>query len=177
MGDKMEQKGNINKANEQKNDVLLVDNQVAEKQITPTLDKGLHIALIEASALHKKVCRQHFADLGLTEGQPKVFSYLKYSGGCLQKDLAYNCHVEPATMTVILRKMFAEEYVTKKAVYVSGGKRAFMIELTAKGEEIAKKVDNIVLETENLCFKNFSVKEQEELIELLKKMSNNLKTD
>lgn len=162
---------------EQKSNEKMLNDQILGTHITPTLDKGLHIALIEASALHKKVSRQHFADLGLTEGQPKVFSYLKYSGGCLQKDLAYNCHVEPATMTVILRKMFTEEYVTKEAVYVSGGKRAFMIKLTTKGEEIAKKVDNIVLETENLCFKDFSKKEQEQLIELLKKMSDNLKID
>lgn len=44
--------------------------------------------------------------------------------GYLQKDLAARCHVEPATMTIILTNMEKMGYIRRETAHVSGGKRA-----------------------------------------------------
>ena len=64
--------------------------------------KSLHRVFIRTAKIHKKTCHQRFQQLGLTEGQPKVLEYLYHHNGCSQKDLAKNCHIQPATATSLL---------------------------------------------------------------------------
>ena len=80
---------------------------------------------------------QEFQKLNITTGQPKVLSILSQKEGYLQKDLAERCHVEPATMTSILKKMEEKELIYKKSESVSGGKRAYAIYLTEQGRALA----------------------------------------
>ena len=116
----------------------------------------LHSALIGAFAVHKKRSMQEFQKLDLTAGQPKVLSVLSKKEGYLQKDLAEEVHVQPATISNILNNMQDKDMIYKKQEYVSGGKRAFAIYLTDKGRDIAEKVNEIVNDTEELSFHGFN---------------------
>lgn len=144
-----------------------------------TENKRLHRALIYSSSAHRKACRTEFQRLNLSEGQPKVLAVLFEKEGYLQKDLARICHVEPATMTIILSNMEKKDLIRRETSHVSGGKRAFEVYLTEKGKEIAEVVNNIVGEVENKGLKGFTVSEQEQLISYLERLGNNLslKTD
>lgn len=138
------------------------------------MEKRLHIALINASAIHKKRGRQEFQKLNLSEGLPKVLSCLMENDGIVQKDLAEKCNVEPATMTTLLRKLLSDGLIRKETTYISGGKRAFTISLTALGRSTAKKVNQIVDSLEFLCYQGFSEDEKLLLVDLLDRITKNL---
>ncbi len=133
-----------------------------------------HTALIGCSAAHKKCSMQEFQKLDLTTGQPKVLAILSHKEGCLQKDLAAQSHVEPATMTSILNNMSEKGLIYKQKELVSGGKRAYSIYLTEKGHEMALKVNQIVDEMEVISFQGFDDNEKQLLIRLLNRVQSNL---
>lgn len=137
-------------------------------------DKYLHVLLIKLAALHKKKSRQRFQEMNLAEGQPKVLSVLLPIEGCLQKDLAQACHVEPATMTSLLKNMEKSELIYKKQDLVSGGKRANRIYFTEKGKELAYRVNHVVGELEKVCFDGFTEKERDDFLDAFSRIINNL---
>lgn len=72
--------------------------------------------------------------------------------------------------------MEKNELIYKETVYVSGGKRANEIYLTDKGRNLAKKVNKIVEDMEEISFKNFNDSEKHTLISLLNRIESNLKS-
>lgn len=134
----------------------------------------LILALIQASSAHQKSCWAEFRKLDLSPGQPKVLSRLRYQEGYLQKDLAALCHVEPATMVVLLSNMEKKGLIRKEVDHVSGGKRAFRIYLTEEGRTLAEQVDHMVIEVEEKSFQGFSEEEKDLLITLLGRLTKNL---
>lgn len=136
--------------------------------------KRLHLALIGGYSAHKKYSFQKFQQLNLSTGQPKVLSILYQKEGCLQKDLAKRCHVEPATMTSILSNMEKKGLIYKEAVYVSGGKRANAIYMTQHGRDMAEKSNKIIDDIEEISFRGFKDKEKQLLMDLLFRIQSNL---
>lgn len=136
----------------------------------------LHVMLIRASASHKKRSRQSFQELNLTEGQPRVLSILRNMEGCQQKELAKACHVEPATMTSLLKNMEQSQLIYKEKKQLPGGKRAYSIYLTDHGRELSCGVMNIVEELEQAAFRNFTQEEKETFLRLFTKVTDNLET-
>lgn len=134
----------------------------------------LHIALIGCTAAHKKCSMQQSQDLDLSIGQPKVLAVLSKNEGCLQKDLALRCNVEPATMTSILNKMMEKGLIYKEQVSVSGGKKAFSVFLTETGHALAYQVNQILFDIEDIGFQGFDASEKRQLIGLLNRVKNNL---
>lgn len=133
----------------------------------------LIVALLSASAAHQKSCWTDFRKLDLSPGQPKVLSRLRYQEGYLQKELAALCHVEPATMVVLLSNMEKRGLIRKEVDHVSGGKRAFRIYLTEEGRRLAHQVDLVVEEIEERGFAGFSEEEKDVLISLLGRLAEN----
>ncbi len=131
-------------------------------------------ALIEASSAHQKSCWTGFRALELSPGQPKVLSRLRYREGDLQKDLAALCHVEPATMVVLLNNMEKKGMIRKEVDHVSGGKRAFRIYLTEEGRALADKVNQVVEEVEVKAYEGFSEEDRKQLVSLLARLVDNL---
>lgn len=138
------------------------------------MGKRLHAALIEASAAHEKNSWAEFRKLNLSPGQPKVLSSLRYKEGYLQKELAEFCHVEPATMAVLLANMEKKGLIRKEITHVSGGKRAYRIYLTELGRQMAEKVNDVVNEVEERGCRDFTEEEKERLTVLLKRVAKNL---
>jgi len=139
------------------------------------MGKQLHMALIETSAAHGKSTWAEFRKLDLSPGQPKVLSWLRSREGCLQKELAEFCHVEPATMAVLLANMEKKGLIRKETTHVSGGKRAYRVYLTETGRQLAEKVGEIVQEVEKRSYQGFTEEERKQLIALLERMTENLK--
>lgn len=134
----------------------------------------LHKSLIVASSAHRKVSRTEFQKMNLTEGQPKVLEVLSEHEGYLQKELAEKCHVEPATMTIILSNMEKMGLIRRETAHVSGGKRAFAVYLTDLGKEMALNVSLVVDELEEKSLVGFSEDEKKQFIDYLHRMSENL---
>lgn len=138
------------------------------------MENYLHVLLIGASAAHKKMSRHSFQELNLTEGQPKVLSILRGMQGCQQKELAEACHVEPATMTVLLRNMEQKQLIYKERRLLAGGKRAFGIFLTEHGQRMSDEVMRVVAQLEEISFAGFSEEERAEFLRLFAKLADNL---
>ncbi len=132
-----------------------------------------HVLLISISAEHKRRSRQYFQSLELTEGQPKVLSILRRMEGCLQKELAEACHVEPATMTAVLKNMEQRGMIIKEKCLVAG-KRAYCIRFTEYGRELADKVWEAVWELEDVSFAGFTEEEKEQFLQMFSRIQDNL---
>ncbi len=131
-------------------------------------------ALLGLSDAHRGYCTRRFAALGLSAGQPKILSVLQSSEGILQKELAARCHVEPATMTVLLQNMEKKELIWKKTTHVSGGKRAYGIYLTEQGRDAAEHVMEITMEAERICFQDVTDVEKDVFLTQMRKLRKNL---
>lgn len=123
---------------------------------------------------HKKYNTQLFSELGLSTGQPKVLSILLSQEGCIQKDLAERCMVEPATMTSLLSHMEKAGLICKKSHHSTAGKRSMAVYLTDKGRETAEKVHEIVSSTDDIALAGLSDDESRLLINCMQKCRTNL---
>lgn len=123
--------------------------------------------------MHRKKSRQYFQELELTDGQPKVLSILSKMEGCVQKELAEACRVEPATMTSLLKNMEQTNLIVKEKKQISG-KRAYGIYLTEEGKVLADKVEDIVVKMEQISFAGFTPEEKEQFLELFTRIYQNL---
>ena len=65
------------------------------------MKESIHYLLMSDHMLVQKALLGSIKESGLTLGQPKILDYLKDHNGCVQKDIAAGCHIEPASITVI----------------------------------------------------------------------------
>lgn len=137
----------------------------------------IFLALLETSAAHANKSREGFQRLNLSDGQPKILYILLWAEGCTQKELAVRCQIRQSTMTVLLEKLEAKNYIYKEKMIVSGGKRAYGIYLTEEGRSMAEKVTSMVNKLEELSFKGFSDKERTTLLSMLGRVSENLRDE
>lgn len=134
----------------------------------------LFIALLNAYSAHSKKSRNAFQSIGLSTGQPKVLYILRRNEGKLQKEIANLCSVEQSTMTVLVKNMVARNWVRREPVKVSSGKHAYHLYLTETGNEIARKIEDIVELLEEKALIDFSESEKQALLEMLNRVESNL---
>src|SRR5690625_1749400 len=124
---------------------------------------------------HFKMCRSKFSELGLYSGQTKILEKLVELEGCMQKELAEACEVEPATITSILPNMEKKGLIKRETKVFPSGTRALSVFLTEKGREMAEEVSRIFSETEELSFSGFTKDEKEAFLSLLSRVYENIK--
>lgn len=141
------------------------------------MSRQFFLALVRAYDAHRKATRAAIQKEDLSDGYPKVLMNLSHNPGCLQKELAEACHVEPATMTVLLRGMMNKGLIRKEETHVSGGKRALRIFLTEEGAAMAETANRIFEDTHNRALAGMTEEEVETLCRLLTKVRDNLAED
>ncbi|WP_160680370.1 MarR family transcriptional regulator [Clostridium sp. C8-1-8] len=134
-----------------------------------------HNLLIRTMASHSKRSQSQFMELGLSPGQPKILEVLKDMDGCMQKELAAACNVEPATITSILPSMEKNELITRKSKSYTSGKRSLSVSLTEKGRAMEKDISKIVDQVEELSFQGFAEEEKELFLSMLERVYENIK--
>jgi len=120
---------------------------------------------------HKKVFT-NLSDTGLTFGQPKVLDYLKDHDGCVQKDIAAACEIEPPTVTSLLQRMEESGLIERKML--NGNRRSLYVFLTDKGRTAQEKVSTVFDQLENLAFEGLTKEEAETFMNLFSKINQNL---
>lgn len=139
------------------------------------MKKRFHKLLIGTYNLHYKKSTSQFGALGLSPGQPKILETLKQLDGCMQKELAEACEVEPATITSILPSMERNDLIKRDTVVYDTGKRALSVSLTDKGKCKGREVEGIVDEIEELSFRGFTDEEKETFLSMLERIYVNIK--
>ena len=95
------------------------------------MDYNFHYLLMANQSIFHRGVFSKLKDTGLTLGQPKVLDYLKDNDGASQKEIAIGCHVEPASLTVILNGMEDKGLIERKNI--NGNRRTIHVYMTQKG--------------------------------------------
>ena len=107
-------------------------------------------------------------DTGLTPGPPKVLDYLRHHDGTVQKEIAANCHIEPASLTTILNGMEAKGLIQRRLC--PDNHRFYNVYLTELGLTYVERLENEFDTIESHALQNFSETEKEQLIEYLSRI-------
>lgn len=133
-------------------------------------DSYRYLVLLNHTIYQKKIYEK-LEEYNLSLGQPKIFDFLYENDGCIQKEIAFGCQIEPASVTSILLTMEKRGFIYRKNK--NNDRRALYVYLTENGREVASKVREIMEEVEKEALKEFTNDEKEILIHLLKKINNN----
>ena len=136
------------------------------------MDQSFHYLSMINQALFQKKAWNGLMDMELTPGQPKVLDYLLMHDGSIQKNIAYGCQIEPATLTGILAHMEEKELV--KRCMMNGNRRSSYVYLTEKGREKGQKVVEIFLEIEKVVLKGIDQKDREQFMNIFYKICCNM---
>lgn len=131
-----------------------------------------HYLLLLNHSIYQKKMYEAIENLKLSIGQPKVFDFLKDHDGCIQKEIAVGCQIEPASVTSILLTMEKRGFIERRSI--NDNRRAHYVFLTEEGKRIANLVREAMLKVEEQVLENFTTEEKEILIKLLKKANYNL---
>lgn len=110
--------------------------------------------------------------VGIYPGQPPVLFSLLSKDGQSQKELAEKIKIQPATMTVMLKRMEKANLVERKVD--SNDQRILRVYLTEEGRRISQEAKMITESIGKECFANFTNEEEVILKTLLIKMKDNL---
>lgn len=135
--------------------------------------ESLHYLLMADHFLFQKSLLSSVKDTGLTLGQPKILDYLSTHNGSAQKDIASGCHIEPASLTVILNGMENKGYIERRTL--NGNRRSLHVFLTPKGEEYVQRIDREFVSIEARALEGFDDCEKEQLAQLLQRVYENMK--
>lgn len=138
------------------------------------MDQLFHKLLISTQTAHYKLAVGRFAALALSPGQPKILESLRHLNGCMQKDLAQACDVEPATITSLLPDMEKKGLITRKRFTSPLGKRGYQVSLTEFGMAMEKEVAEVFSEIEAICFADFNEEEKKVFLKLLERINQNI---
>ncbi len=136
------------------------------------MDLSYHYLMLLNHSAYQKQVYEKLSNINLSIGQPKVLDFLYEHNGCMQKEIAIGCQIEPASVTSILSKMEKDGYVER--VNEEGNRRSLYVYLTEKGLNTAVKVRQVMEEIEEKTLKKLTSKEREVLLELLKKVNEGL---
>ena len=144
-----------------------------DKARTKISGRPFHSVLRSAYLAHKQKVRPKMAEMGLSTGQPKVLHCLVNSGGCIQRELAEYCDVEPATMSRLIEPMETQGLITRCGM--ENDRRCARIVATEKGERLSKEFERYCLEFEQEELKGFSNEEKAAFLSFLERMYDNIK--
>lgn len=132
----------------------------------------LHSTLIRLARTHKRRVNIEFTKILLTEGQPKILYYISENSGCIQREIAERCNIEPATVTSIVTGMenIGLIYRTRN----DKDKRIMNVYLTEKGNKAQKEVAKILQLVDNECFAGFTEEEKIQTVILLNRLYENI---
>lgn len=130
------------------------------------------IALIKAYHAHNNLIGPEISAIGLSVGQPKILDFLTRHGGCMQKDLAALCDIEPATVSRLLERMEQDGLITRVAV--ENNRRAVSVALTPTGRKRQAEMVAIRTQVEQQELEGFSVAEREQFYQYLSRLYQNL---
>ena len=131
-----------------------------------------HLLMLENQTIFTKKFFEEITSLHLSFGQPKILEYLLDHQGCMQKDIAKACFLEPATVTSVLSKMEKDKLVIRKNL--NGNRRSLYVYLTDEGKEKAVIIKDTFEKMEEKVLVNLDDDEKKSLLLLLEKVNKNL---
>ena len=136
------------------------------------MDQSFHYLLMINQSLFQKKMIARLSEIGLTSGQPKILDFLNQHNGCMQKELAFGCQIEQATLTGILERMEEKGLIIRKTK--EKNRRSSYVFFTDKGMEYAAKVNCIFKEVEDEVLMGLSEEDKKDLTRIFTKICKNM---
>lgn len=129
------------------------------------LERQMHH--LQRTCHHKAMGR-----MGLHYGQPLMLMIIADEQPVNQKELAEHMNVTPASVTVSVRRMEKNGWITKAAS--EEDLRCTVIRLTEKGEALARRCREEMEWIDTQKYVGFSDREREQLTDFYRRMNENL---
>ena len=133
---------------------------------------SFYMLLYRAFHAQRKCLRPSMAEICLASGQPKVLLYLAEHEGCMQKDVAEHCDIEPATTSRVLDTLEKNGFIVRKTM--EGNRRAGSLHITEKGLEASHKWEERCREVEASMLTGFTAEETAQFTNFLSRAYKNM---
>ncbi|MGF7143526.1 DNA-binding MarR family transcriptional regulator [Anaerotaenia torta] len=137
----------------------------------PEIKQLLH-SFTEIFKLFRQHSYQRMSETNLYPGQPELLLLIREKEGLTQKELAKKHFVKPSSITGMLNKLEANQYVYR--VPDDTDKRIMRVYLTPEGRNLAKKGELFMRNATERLFDGFSDEELHTLLHLTDKIKANL---
>ena len=141
--------------------------------LTPEeLNRSFGFLMHDVSRLLRASFDRHARTIGLTRAQWRVLAHLSRNEGIKQAGLADILEIKPITLARIVDRLSSDGWVERRAD--PKDKRAKRLFLTAKARPMLADLRLEALEVRKEALSGLDDKEQDGLIEQLRKVKNNL---
>ncbi len=132
---------------------------------------------IATDKLHRRAIERRATEIGLHRSQHRMLMYLSRCDTTpSQKDLAEHFDISPAAVAVTLKKLESDGYIERGKCSCRQDSRFNEIKITELGRDATLQSIKYFKHIDELSFKDFSDSELEELISLLNRMQDNLRS-
>jgi DNA-binding MarR family transcriptional regulator len=139
------------------------------------LSESSDFLLAQVCRLHHSRARTLLEELGLFRGQPPLLFALWEEEGRTHSELAEHLHVQPATITKMIKRMERTGFVERRQD--TEDQRVSRVYLTDAGRDIRDAVEGVLRELEEQTFAGFSSEERALLNQLLLRVRDNLRRE
>lgn len=131
-------------------------------------------SVIRVANKHKKICesKMNNENIDIHPAQHRILMVLSSNGKLNQKDLASFLQVSPATITISIKKLVKDGYISKESM--ESDNRYNLLQITEKGREVITKSNEIFTSIENMMFSDFSEQEKNLFWSMLERIAKNL---
>ncbi len=141
---------------------------MSQKRMSDSID----FLLAQVCRLHHSRARTLLEEFGLFRGQPPLLFALWEKEGLAHSDLAEHLHVQPATITKMIKRMERAGFVERSQD--AEDQRVSRVYLTDAGRNIRDAVEGVLRELEEQTFAGFSSEERTLLNQFLLRIRHNL---
>lgn len=138
----------------------------------PTHPESLYHLFSQVIRLHFHHFHTLLEPLGLYPGQPPLLFALQREDGLKQKELALRLHIQPATLTVMLKRMEGTGFIERKQD--ADDQRVSRVYLTKQGKDTLSRVKDVVQNMEKIVFGGMSAEDRKLMENLLRQTRSNL---
>ena len=129
--------------------------------------------LYDTHLAFRKTVTYQLHKYGLKPGNQRILFYISKHPGCLQRDIADNCDVDPSTLSTVLSNLEKKGFIERRRFEKNN--RSNAIYITEEGKKQSDKATEFLLETSKIALNGFTDKEADELRSYLERIIDNLK--
>jgi DNA-binding MarR family transcriptional regulator len=137
-----------------------------------SVPESIDFLLAQVCRLHHSRARTLLEEFGLFRGQPPLLFALWEKEGLTHSELAEHLHVQPATITKMIKRMERAGFVERSQD--AEDQRVSRVYLTDAGRNIRDAVEGVFRKLEEQTFAGFSSEDRALLNQFLLRIRNNL---